>query len=171
MDLYYKKLLPIFLLCLAFTLTMPVILPEWQIPFFIPFLIIMYYQCPFSYCLWGSLGCGLIVDLLSSYDRLGIVAINYLISTVLLYKQRENFFSDSLTTLPLMTFFFSILSTFIQFGLLFVFDHPIKMSTSWAFHDLLIMPGIDALFAFAVFILPFVIFGQPRKKGSDYFIS
>jgi hypothetical protein len=170
MDLYNKRLDLTFLICLTFTLTIPVIFSDLRLLFLIPFQIVMYYQKPFIACLWGSLLCGTLVDLFSSYSRLGMCALTYTLTTCILYRQRENFFSDSLSTLPLMTFFFSVISTVIQLTFHFASDQTVVVTPLWALHDLIIMPVADGLYAFIVFILPSILFGKPRRKGKDYFL-
>jgi hypothetical protein len=115
--------------------------------------------------------CGTLLDLFSSYNRLGICGLNYTLTTWILYRQRENFFSDSLTTLPLMTILFSVISTTIQLTLLFPFDRTINLTFLSALHDLIIMPIADGFYAFIIFILPSIAFGKPRRKGKDYFLA
>lgn len=171
MNLYHKNIKLCFLVCLSLVLTMPVIYPGLRLFYFVPFLIIMYYQKPLPQCLWASLLCGVIMDLLSPYSRMGLNAMNFSFTTCILYRQRENFFPDSLSTLPLMTFFFSIISTLIQAALLFAFEQSPNLvpTLTWAWNDLILMPIADGAYAFILFILPFAIFGKPRKKGEDYF--
>lgn len=111
------------------------------------------------------------MDLFSSYDRLGVWALNYTLITCVLYRQRENFFSDSLSTLPLMTIFFSVISSLVQFILLFPFDQKIVLTLLSSLHDFIIMPMADGVYAFTVFILPSILFGKPRRKGKDYFLA
>ena len=152
-------------------LIIPATLPSARLFFLAPFLIIMYYQKPLLTCLWASLLCGLMIDLLSSYERLGICAANYTLTTFILYRFREHFFSDSLSTLPLMTVFFALISTFVQLNFIFVFDQPVAITYVWFWHDLVLMPLADAFYAFAVFILPFLLFSKPRRKGKDYFMT
>ena len=105
MDLYHKRLDSTFLICLILTLTAPVIFPGFRLLFFVPFQIMMYYQRSFRSCLWSSLLCGTIVDLFSSYTRLGICALDYTLTTYILYRQRENFFSDSLSSVEMFDSF------------------------------------------------------------------
>lgn len=171
MNLERKSILFAFLATLCFTLLMPVLLPNWRLMFFAPFLVILYYRKSYLVCLWSSLLCGLAFDLLVLDTRIGFHAIAYCLTTWILYGQRRNFFADSISTLPLMTFFFSFIATAIQTTLLYIFEQRAELSWRWAFTDLICMPACDALFAFTWFILPAVCFGSRPKRGSDYFMN
>jgi rod shape-determining protein MreD len=171
MNLYKKNIKLLFLAALSLSLFMPVFFPAFRIHYFIPFIIVLFYRKPFIACLWGALACGVILDLLSPHGRIGLYAINYTVASAILYQQKRNFFADSLTTLPIMTFFFSVLSTLIQIILINVFEKTMSVSLSWFFKDLLFLPFVDTLFAFCVYILPFALFGKPVRKGKDYFMQ
>ncbi|MFQ5728737.1 MAG: mreD [Waddliaceae bacterium] len=171
MNLQKKNLLFAFLGTLLFTLFVPVILPALKLLFFVPFLVILFYRKPLITCLWGSLICGLILDMLSSHSRLGLYAMNFTLTTWILYGRRRHFFADNASTLPIMTFFFSVVSTIIQGILLNTFEGHFQMSWEWLFSDLAVMPLLDASYAFLIFILPYLLFGKPGRKGKDYFLQ
>lgn len=169
MNLHKKKLWFVFLISFFLTIWLPALLPQARLYFFAPYLIILLYKRPFIKCLWGALFCGLIVDLLSSYQHLGIHSLNYVLSILLIYKQRRHFFADSPTTLPIMVYLFSALSTAIQLPLLYIFEHKLPITVDWVRTDLLFMPVLDAVIAFSLYILPFWLFGKRSRRGEDYF--
>jgi rod shape-determining protein MreD len=171
MNLERKSIGFVFIASLFFVLCFPALFPSWRLMFFAPFLIILFYQKPFLTCLWISLLCGLLLDLLSSHVRIGMYAIDYCLTTWILYQQRRNFFADSLSTLPLMTFFFSVLATILQLGLIYVFQQKVIVSWQWVFTDLIYMPVFDALFAFSFFVLPAALIGKRPRRGKDYFMD
>lgn len=171
MNLHTKRWGLILAWTLAALLCFPVLLPHWRLMFFGPFLVILYYQKSFLTCLWTAAACGLLLDLLSSHSHLGLWASNYCLVTALLYPQQRHFFADRISTLPLMTFFFSFLSTFIQGGFFYVFEHEEIFSLSWVVTDLIVMPASDALYAFLCFIFPYFCFGKPQRRGKDYFLE
>lgn len=164
-----KSLRIAFFITLVATLLAPAALPSLKLNYFAPFLVIVYYQKELPVCLWISLICGLIIDLISSHSLLGIHALVFTATTWILYNEKRHFFADSITTLPIMTFFFSILSTLIQAPLYYIFESKIPLAWQWAMTDLIIMPAADALFAFAVFILPALAMGKRPRRGTDYF--
>jgi rod shape-determining protein MreD len=139
--------------------------------YFAPFLIILYYRKSLVASLWGSLACGLILDVLSSRTHLGFYALTFMLTSSILFHQRRNFFGDSLATMPLMVFFFSSLSYFIQALLFYIFEKQFAFSLQWIAGNLIALPACDALFAFTLFILPWRVIGKPPRKGSEYFMD
>jgi rod shape-determining protein MreD len=153
MNLYRKSLTFSFVICVLSLLFIPAIFPNLQLIFFAPFLVILYYQKNFRTCLWGSLFCGIIVDLLSSEPRLGLYTINYVLVTIMIYSQRYNFFSDSLSTLPLLTFIFAFVSTILEIVILVLFDYPLSLQGTWMMQMLVYKPMLNAWYAL-FFLLP-----------------
>ncbi len=169
MNLRNKNLLTIFVITLALTIWFPIIAPSLRIFFFAPYLVVCLYKHPFIRCLWASFLAGILVDLLSSYQHLGLTGLNYILTTAVIYNQRRNFFSDNPSTLPIMVYLFSLISTVIQFPIFYIFEHRVTINSSWVISDLFIMPLLDALYAFSFYVAPFWIFGKPILKGRDYF--
>ncbi len=170
-NLDYKRLDFTFVICLLFALGLPALFPLTRLTFFAPFLIIACYKASLKKCLWLALFCGIVVDLLSSYTRFGLYSVDYCLTVALLYPQRRNFFADSLSTLPMMNFFFASLSTLIMAILIYSIENKNVLSWGWIFTDLIIMPIFDAIYAFAIFILPTLFFGKRQRRGKDYFFS
>lgn len=169
LSLDKKQLIPAFLLCLALFLTVPVIDPQLSLTFFAPFLIIAIYKKPLASCLWIAFICGVILDSLSSFSHFGIYTLDYCLTLFLLYPQKRNFFADNVSTLPIMTFFFSVISTLILAFLIYVVEIKNITSLPWVLTDLILMPTFDSLYAFLCFTLPSLFFGQTRRRGKDYF--
>lgn len=161
MNLEKKSATVIFLMTFLAFISGPLLLPKWPLFYLAPSLILLYYQRSRLTCLCAAAGLGLLVDLFSAHSHLGLHAINYCVVTAVLYEQRRHFFADSLSTLPLMTLFFAILSTLLQGGLLYLFEEQSLFSWSWVATDLLLMPALDALYAFA---LLFSFSAIPAKK-------
>ena len=142
--------------CACFSLlVIPVIFPSVRLLFFAPCLVIFYYQRSLLASLWASLICGFIVDTLSCTPQFGIYALNYCLCTAFLYPQKRNFFADSISTLPLMTLLFSLLSTTID-GIFNIYS----LSWHWFVTDFFLMPFGDALYALCIFLLPSVRFKE-----------
>lgn len=171
LSLDRKRLDLTFLFCLLLTLLVPSIWPSLRLSFFAPYLIITCYKKKLTSCLGLALLCGLIVDLLGAQARLGIHGLTFCCTLILLYPQKRNFFADSLTTLPIMTFLFAAISTSIISLLAYVLEMKNMLSWIWLGTDLLLMSAADAAFAFGCFILPAILFGNPRRRGKDYFLS
>lgn len=168
-NLNRKSLGWVFGICLSLSLVMPSVWPTLRILFFAPFLIMAIYQQSLTVCLWLGFLCGAVLDLLSSTSRLGIEAMAFCLAILIIHSQRRNFFADSFSTLPVMTFLFSFLSTAIGAILLYSIEMRNIMSIRWLITDLFIMPAADALYAFFLFIFPAMLFGKRIRKGKDYF--
>ncbi len=122
--------------------------------FFAPYLIQVIYRCSSYTSLWHALFCGLIIDLLSASSPFGLYAINYVATVWLLFPRRQNFFEDKLSTLPLMTSFFSFLSTALLAILAFIFGHKVGYSWKWIGIDLITLSILDGVYAFLWYTLP-----------------
>lgn len=158
-----------FIYSLFITVCLPPLFPHLKLMFFAPFLIfVFYHQCQIS-ALWLALAAGLIIDLLSANTRLGFYALTYCLTTWILYKQKQHFFADSLSTLPIMTFLFASLSTTIQVGLLSVFGQSIELSGNWILNDLLWLPLQDALYAGIAFTIPCLFLPKTQRRQTLVF--
>jgi len=136
--------------------------PHTHLLYFAPYLILAFYKHSRFAVLWRAIACGVIIDLFSSTPHFGLTALNYCIVSWILYGQNRNFFEDKPSTLPLMTFFFAILSTLTSVILFFFFTQPIALSFKWVFTDLICMPLFDGFYAL-LFSLPFQITHKLRK--------
>lgn len=161
----------IFLYALAPVLLFPILFPNWHLTFFAPFLILAYYRSSLLSCLWLSLLCGTIMDMLSASTYLGVHAMNYCAVTWFLYHQKQNYFEDSLSTLPLLTAFFAILSTLIQAFLMYFMDSPIVLSWQWMWSDLIKMSLWDALFAFIWFTIPLHSLPRAPQRRATFVLN
>jgi len=163
------RLIGAFLFALAPILFLSPWLPQWNLTYFAPFIVICFYKKPFETCLWLSLICGLIMDLLSSQRHLGLYSLNYCLATALLYSQKQHFFEDSLSTVPIMCFLFALLTAVIQVPLHTLFESKVTLAKDWWLNDLVLMPMVDALYGFVLFTLPGIFL--PRKSKREYFMD
>ena len=170
MNLAKKYLWPYLLLSIALHLIMPLFHSSFRVSFLVPLLVILYYQKPLIFCLWMSFLCGLLLDLLSSERFFGIYTSSYCCATALIYPQKKHFFADNLSTLPLLTFFTSGLITGAQILLIYIFQRKIPLNWYWFATNILIMPLVDSMYAFFLFLMPSLLFGKRRRHGKDYFI-
>lgn len=170
MNLSKVRLLPYALTSLIFILLSPVFYPTARLSYLIPCLIILFYQKPLISCLWASFFAALFLDLLSSNTFLGLHVTSYCAATAIMYPQKRHFFADNLTTLPILTFLTSIAVTAFQGVLVHVFQGKATFGAAWYLTNLLFMPLLDSAYAFTVFLLPFLLFGKPRRHGNDFFL-
>lgn len=171
MSLYRYRLILLGIITLTATLLMPAIAPKVRLMYFAPFLVIAYYQKSLVTSIALSLACGLVLDLLAADVRFGIHAMNYSLTTMLLYGQRKHFFADYISTLPIMVFFFAVISTCIEVFLQYLMQKSGGFTWQWMLYDLTLMPGFDAAYAFSCFTATTLLFSKKQKLGKDYFSS
>lgn len=141
----------------------PVFFPTLHLYYFSPYLITTYYRYSRYTALWHAVGCGIVVDLFSSTPFFGLSAMNYSLVTLVLYGQRRNFFEEKISTLPVMTFFFSFLSTLLSPLLHFFCGRMVLLQGAWVLSDLVCMSCLDGLYALLFFSLPFQLTNRIRK--------
>jgi hypothetical protein len=145
------------------------IFPSLNLAFLVPLIVFCYYRTSFARSLWIALACGLLIDLLSSDGRMGLFALNYSLTTACLYHRQKHFFEESISTLPLMTIFFSLLSALIHLPLLFGLESGVPFSFPWIITDILLMPFVDGIYAFFWFSLPLLILNRkPTPQPSRF---
>lgn len=171
MNLTEKNLSLAFVLSCSFTLLAPIVIPYAKLFFFSPFIIILFYQKSLSTTLWWALLCGLIVDLFNADTHLGLHAASYCVAAMLLYSQSRNFFSDTPSTLPIMSYLFSVVATVAYMGFIYIFEKKIVFTFGFVLTDLVYMPAFDALYAFCIYVLPFYCISRRPRKGQDYFLK
>lgn len=170
LSLDRRSLSSVLIISILFALVTPAVFPHVRLLFFAPFLVIFYYQKTYLASLWASFFCGVFIDIFAGDTRIGLHGLEYCFTTFLLYRQRRHFFADSLSTLPLMTLFFSVTSTVIEWILMNVIEHPVGGSWQWILTDLVYMPVLDALYAFIVFVVPFFFFSSRSKRSRNYYL-
>lgn len=158
------KLATAFFLCSFYALFLPVFVPQLRLTYFAPFLILLFYRTNYSICLWTSLTVGLFIDLLTTDARFGLYALNYSLTTALLYHFKKLFFDDYASTVPCMTIFFAILSTCIQAVLLYAFNKKLIISWDWIGTDLVAMPILDGVYALVGIMLPLPLMQKIKRR-------
>ncbi len=139
--------------------------PHLKLLAFAPFLAILYNRLTFLPCLWIASLCGLLLDLLSSEFRFGIQALNFGLTSVLLYQQKRHFVEDKPLALSLFTLLISVISTIVHLVLISLFDRPLPLSIKLFATDLMIMPLADAVYAFVWFSCPILLYLHIKKIG------
>jgi rod shape-determining protein MreD len=120
---------------------------------FLPFLAIVATKKGRFYSLWMAFGCGLIIDLMST-AMFGLYALNFVITTAIVYSQKRHFFDEKPLAIPLFTLLFSLVSTTIQLVELYVIGKPVSISFPFILADWFGMGIVDALYALVWFTWP-----------------
>ena len=132
-----------------------------KILYYIPFLVILFFNKPFIFTLWTALFCGFVVDLLSS-THFGIHSLIYSLSFALSYKLKR-YFKISPFNIVIFTIFISLVYSLLNAFFLFIFDTGIKLSMLWFFSDVIFMAFLDGLYAILFFALPLKLINFFKK--------
>lgn len=159
-----------FLLSTIALILQSIFLPQISILAFSPFLALALLRGSLYQALWLSFLSGALIDLLSN-DPIGVHALNYTLTTALLFKTRRSFLYDEPFHLSLLTVFYSCFSTIFQLLLLFLFDRRVPLQGRWAIVDFLAMPCIDGLYAFVWFHGPLTFYSKLKKMWDLFWIK
>jgi len=162
-----QKLLLAFILANLFALSLRALFPSLPLFPYSPLFALWIASLSLPYALWSAFGMGLFMDLLSS-SPMGIHAINFCLTTLVLYRERRHFVSDNPYNLSLFTLLFSFVSALFYALLISLFDRRMAISGKWVLTDLLLLPIADGVYAFVWFTLPFMIGEKVQKRIKLY---
>ena len=163
--MHQVPLLFAFFLALFFSLWGTALLPQVHLLAFSPFLALLFHRTGLVRSLWIASLCGLIVDLLCSELRLGVHALNYCGTTLLLYKQKRHFIEEKALALSLFTLLISIVSTLLQWVLISIFGQSFSLSGKLLLTDILVLPLADAVYGYLWFTCPMLLYAYIKKVG------
>ena len=154
------------LLSLLPTLIGPILFPFIKLSFFAPLVVLLLYKLPRVKLFSSTLIIGFILDLLSSHTPFGFWIINYWTTLWLLLFLKPLFFEDKFLTLPILTCFFSQISTLLYVLSMNLFFLKMPVHFYWVVTDLLLYPFFDALYALLIFNLPLYYLNKklPQKR-------
>lgn len=152
----------------ALALTLPMLFPLWHILYFAPFIIVTFYRSTLNGSLWWSLLCGFIIDLYSADTRMGTYALNYCLTTFVLFQYKMHLFEKKFYTLFMMTFCFTILSTIVQTVIFLIIGKLFSLSLYWAVNDLIILPFQAGIYAVIAFAIPLHFIAQLKRRFALY---
>lgn len=164
------RLWPYVLVSLLFILLLPVFYPAARLSFLVPCIVVLFYQKRLIVCLWASFMAGFLLDLFSSATFFGLHVTSLCLATAFIYPQKRHFFADSLSTLPILTFLMTVLSTVLQVAFMHIFQSGAAIGAPWFFTNILAMPLFDSAYAFCLFLLPSLLLGKPRRHGKEFFL-
>lgn len=154
-----------FLLALFMTLFGSIFFSSFRLMTFAPFLALSYNRLSFVKALWMAFGLGLILDLLGNELRFGLYALNFVLTTGVIYSQKRHFFEDKATALACFSALIAAFSTLLQLILLYLFDKGLDISGKTVLSDVVLMPILDGLYAFLWFTCPMRLYAYLEKAG------
>jgi hypothetical protein len=160
----YKNLLPALILSYLGSLIIAWIFP-WIRPIgYVGALVLTISRFPLSYALWISAGIGLLIDISSASIPFGFFAINYSLSTLIIFRYRKFFSEEKIEIFPLYAILFSFTSTSIHFILYGLIDLQLKLRLFTILTDLLLMPIFDGVYAFLFVFGPLSLYHHLLTK-------
>ena len=133
--------------------------PGLPLLFFASYLVACSYRYQLVPTLWRALLVSLLVNLFSSSEAFGLLPLSTCLAVLLLSMHLRSFFADKWTTLPLMTYLFSLYVSLFTFLLMPFFGAPFSLSLRVLVTEILIAPLFDTLLAGIV-----VLFIKRQKK-------
>ncbi len=148
--------IPLFFLCFIGEICTPMIFPTIRILGFLPFILFAIIRLSLPTALWCSALAGVVIDLYSHGPPLGFFALNYSLSTLIIYRYRKFFSEEKSFPFALLGVLFSFTSTLIHFLLYSLFDTRLKLSPQTFLTDLFCMPIVDGIYTLTWILLPFL---------------
>jgi len=148
--------IPLFVFCFIGEICTPMLFPTVRIFGFLPFILFAVAELPLPKSLWCAAFSGLIMDLYSEGPPLGFFALNYSISTLIIYRYRKFFSKEKPFPFALLGVLFSFTSTLIHFFLYALFDSHLKISPHTFLTDLICMPIVDGAYSLIWILLPLI---------------
>ena len=143
-----------FILSYLGVVLLPALFPFIRLIGFAPFLTLAISQISILPTLWISALAGLIIDLYSPASHIGFFAINYTLTTLLIYRFKKIFPEEKIVIFAIYTSLFSFSSTLIQFILHALIDVNLKLRVLTILTDLIIMPILDGIYALVAILIP-----------------
>lgn len=164
MNIWFQ--LSFFFFAFLASLFNPIFFPFLKLNYFVPYLIVVLQRKSRENALWQAFLCGLILDLLAANTPFGFWVLNYIVTLLILSKIKQLFFQDKFLTLPLLTCFFSMISTLLFIGVTHLFYHKIELHFQWILSDMICYPLFDGIYALLIYNLPLFYLSKyfPQKR-------
>jgi rod shape-determining protein MreD len=150
-------------LSIFYSLSLSAFFPSLRFYSFAPLLIIMMVEnISFVKILWISVLCGLFIDLFSN-NTFGLNAINYAIAVAICYRYK-NLFNEKPINISFFVYLFSIVFLIASYILLFTFEKSFSTKFSHLISDMVMVPVINAMYAFFGFSIIFLFYKSIKTK-------
>lgn len=127
--------------------------PSLPLLFFAPYIVAAFYRFSLFSTLLRALGVAFLINIFSSTQIFGLLPLSYSLAVILLSFHGHYFFTDKWSTLPLMTYLFSLYSSLIYFLLFPLFGLSFSLTPRLLLTEILLSPLSDTLLAGIVVLL------------------
>lgn len=155
---------------MAGLLIFPAIISSISFHYFAPAIVVAIYKMRPIRALWFALLSGLALDLFDNSLKFGLQSLNHTLAAAVLLRFKSYFFSDTLSTLPIMSALFGCFSTLFFTLFLYLNERPFSLS-ELIIKASFLYPLLEGSLNFCLFCLPVLVFGKSRPSGTEYFAS
>lgn len=154
------------LFCLSFLgmLASLEVVPTIRLLGFLPFLLFSLTRLSLPAALLCSATAGLTLDLYTFGSPLGFFALNYSLTSLILFRYKKFFSEEKLFPFALYGVAFSFTSTLIHFFLYAIIDVHLKLSFLTLVTDLICMPLLDGVYTIIWVLLPLLLYKHMKPK-------
>lgn len=144
--------------------------PQARILGFVPFLTLALARLELGYVLWMAAIAGLYIDANSPSTPMGFSALNYALTSLIVFRYRRRFSEDKFYIFTLYSTLFSFVSTILHFVLHALIDLHVKLHVFTVITDLILMPIFDGVYALVFVLAPIALFKylSASKRLSRY---
>lgn len=153
-----RKTLVVFVLCLLWTVYLPLHTPNIRVCSFCPLMAVFAMEFSYWKSLAFSMGLGLFVSALSESSSIGSIVLSYSAAMFFLYRFRQIFAKDNSYTLALYSALMASIITLLQ-----LFQYQIGFVQTF-FTDAILLTICDACYAYVCVFLPLNIYIYCTKK-------
>lgn len=158
-----RSLLLAFITSCVFLMTGTAVFPKIIPWYFSPFLATLFYKTSLKKAVWGSFAAGLITDLCCAQFFFGLFSLCHVVTCFLLHGRRKDFFEDRAVPFSLYT---ALISSALSLTLLLFStgkENSLPLTPFLFLSECVIMPFVDAVYAFLGFTVPAFVYGYLRK--------
>ncbi len=146
-------------------LIFPSFVPQIRLLAFVPFLTFACAHYSLAGALWLSMFSGLIVDLYSKSAPMGFFALNYTLTTVIVFRYRSYFSFEKVHVFALYAVMYSFISTLLHFVLYGLIEMHFKLHLFSVITDLILMPIVDGVYSLACVFFPMKVYDKITRKN------
>ncbi len=144
-------------------LIFPSFIPQIRLLAFVPLLTFVCAHYPFAGTLWLSMFSGLVVDLYSKSAPMGFFALNYTLTTIIVFRYRTYFSFEKIHVFSLYAVLYSFVSTLLHFVLYGLIEMHFKLHFFSIITDLILMPILDGVYSLSLVFFPMKIYEKMTK--------
>src|SRR3990167_7930280 len=152
-----KSYLP-FTLSFLVLLIFPAIIPQIRLLALVPLLTFVCFHYSLAAALWISMFAGLLVDLYSKSAPMGFFALNYTLTSIIVFRYRSYFTFEKVHIFSLYAVLYSFISTLLHFILYGLIEMHFKLHFFSIITDLILMPIFDGVYSLVCVFFPMKIY-------------